>query len=819
MKQLKLAYRSLKKNGLFSVLNLIGLSVGSASFLLIILFVLFERSYEDFVPNGDRIYRVALKQYSNGELALHTTENYPAVGSTLHRELPEVESFARLYNLGYKNNVIITYQPAIGESISLRQRNFLYADSSFLELMGYEMLFGNASDALARPFNAVITERMANAYFGDENPIGKSLRMQDDDGNDELCTVTGVIKDVPKNSHLQFDVLFSYSTLYTRYEAAKARYNESWGRNDMYTYIRLTESTSPDYVEEKFDEIASIHSESQDRESGRYDEIELQPLRSIHLHSNIAEEQQTNGNFLTVNIMLAIAIFIALLAIINYVNLSTASFMDRANEVGIRKVLGAGKASIAAQFLLEVILMVIVSMLISIVLVILCLPLLSSIASTEFDLSALGSSDFLLIALTLMLGITLLSGIYPALSLSKYGIVETLKGKVRNFGSGKLLRNGLIVFQFVISLMLITGAFLVRNQISFLINQDIGLRTDQMLIVERPGITPKDPEAKGKAIQSFKNQLRSLSGVSNVTASLTIPGKKREYKSPFKIFGNPDEDAAILRWNSMDFDFIDTYEMELLAGRGFSMEYPGDIENSAILTKSAAEALRLSPGEALGKTVMIVGSEYKKTVVGVVNDYHQESLKKAVDPIIFVCSPSWDEYYSLSLSSRDIRSTLDDVEAVWSQVFPGNPFDYFFLDDFFNRQYTNETKLLRLISVFSVIIIILTCLGLFGLSVYTVRQRRKEMAIRKSIGASEGSIFFLMGKSYLILVAYSIVFALPIIWYLTNSWYEDFAYRTSINWVYVLLGLGIVCFITIASISQQAYVLAKSNPVKALKEE
>lgn len=807
------AIRSIRKQGLFSLLNLIGISIGSASFFLIILFVQFERNYEDFVPDAERIYRVVLKQFNGDELVLHTTENYPAVGPALHQELPAVETYARLYNLGYKNNVIITHVPKNGDPIKFKQRAFLYADPDFLNLMGYEVVYGDAEEAFRKPFSAILSERMAKLYFGDIDPIGKTLRMQDDDNNDELCSIVGVVR-VPENSHLQFDVLFSYSTLYSRYETARERYDQSWERNDMYTYVRLTRGTSPQDVEERFKGIQETFTTTQE---GRRDEIELQPLAHIHLYSDIAEEQQVNGSHVTVKVMLVIAFFIAILACINYVNLSTAGFMDRSRQVGIRKVLGAEKRTLINQFMIEVGVLISAGVLLGFLLTFPTLPMLSNLTDIQFNWTHLFNKEFLMLVGLFVITSTLLTGLYPGLVLSNYSIVETMKGKTRHSSSGKLLRNGLIVFQFVISIALLSGSLLVKDQISYLLDQEIGMNTDRVMIVERPGITPKDPDEKGNALRSFQNQLKSLTGVSNVTASLTIPGKKREYKSLFEIRDDPNPPVT-LRWNSMDFDFISTYGMKLLAGRNFSMDHASDLQNAAILTEYATKVLGYDdPREIIGKQVFIANSDFKRQVVGVVNDYHQESLKKSVDPIFFVCSTSWGEFYSIKLSGGNYRETIANVEKIWNDIFPGNPFDHFFLDDYFNRQYNSENRFLQLITIFSGIILVLTCLGLFGMSVYTVRQRLHEMAIRKSIGATQVSIFMIMCKSYMILIALGVLLAAPLIWITANQWLETFAYRTGLNVFYIVLSVAIVLMITLLSIGQQARQLAKSNPVEALK--
>lgn len=813
------AFRSLKKNKFFSFLNMVGLGIGMAVFLLIALYVRFERSFENFVPDADNIYRVTLTSYVNNELVFASAENYPGVGPALKSDLPEVVSYARLYNMGYKNNVIITYEDALPEPIAFKHRRFLYADSSFLPMMQYEMVKGDSRTALAEPFTAVISEKYAKMYFGEEDPIGKMLRLQDDDYNNELVKITGVYKDLPQHTHLKFDVLFSFKTLYARGDWAPGRYNLSWQRKDMYNFIQVRAGTNPREVEAKFPQLIEKYNPGL-AERNRKDVLALQPLRSIHLTSNLAEEVEPNGDERIVKFMSLIGIFVLVIAWINYVNLSTAKAMERAREVGVRKVMGAFKSQLIRQFLMESAMINFFSMVIALVLVALVLPYFNALSGLALTFTSLMETWFLMLALGLWAVGTVLSGMYPALVLSSFKPVSVLKGKLKNSVSGIFMRKGLVTLQFIASVVLIAATLIVYRQLNYMMNRDLGMNIDQVLVVERPGISPRDRQAFNSAVDVFRNELKKSPSITGITTSVTIPGKQREYKAVAKRYGAPDDDQVTLRFNSMDYDFIDVFKMKLIAGRAFSEEFTQDPDTSAIISEAAAKLLGYStPEEAVGQTIAIPGFQWNPIVVGVVNDYHQESLKKPLDPSIFYCTAHGGEFYSMRIQTSDLPGTVDHVRQSWSKAFPGNPFEYFFLDDYFNRQYENERKFGKLFSTFAVLAVIVGCLGLFGLSAYTAAQRTKEIGIRKVLGSSEQGIFILLSREYVNLVLIAIAIAVPLVWLGMNNWITSFPYRTTISiMVFVIAGLAVL-LVALSTVSFQTMKAARINPVDSLRHE
>jgi putative ABC transport system permease protein len=814
------AVRSLLKNKFFSIINIFGLSIGMAVFLLIAQYTRFERSYENFVPGKENVYRVVLETFNNNERILNSAENYPGVGPALKNEIPEVVRFARLYNQGYKNNVIITNKEARPDPIAFKQKRFLYADSSFLPMMGYEMVKGNANTALVEPFTAVISESYAKLYFKNEEPVGKTLLLQDDDFNYESVKVTGVFKDLPENTHMKFDVLFSYQTLYTRYPQAPTRYFTGWGRKDMYVFVQLRAGTDPAKVESRFPGIVNKYRPQQQNPGAQKDVISLQPVADIHLKSDLAEEAEANGNERIVFFMSLIGIFVLVIAWINYVNLSTARALERAKEVGIRKVVGAIKAQLINQFLVESAFVNLISVLLAWGIAFLSLSYFNTLSGQSLTISYLVQPWFLLLLGGLWLVSTILSGFYPAIVLSSFKPVTVLKGKLKNNIRGIVLRKGLVVMQFMASIALIAGTMIVYRQLNYMMKRDIGLNIDQVMVIERPGIQDTSSSVYRSNIDVFRNELKQHPSISAVSQSLTVPGKQREYKLLVKNPGANSSDSAIMRINVVDYDFVDVFKMKVVAGRNFSRDFPRDLDTGCIISESASKLLGFkAPADAIGKPIRIPQFGLNALITGVVNDYHQVSLKKPLEPTYFIPDNYGGEFYSIRLSTTDLPATVEHVRKSWTKAFPGNPFEYFFLDDYFNRQYSNERKFGKLFTTFAMLAIFIGCLGLFGLSAYTASQRIKEIGIRKVLGASVTDITAMLSRDFIKLVGISVLIATPIAWYVMNNWLQEFAYRTSISWwIFAVAGLAAL-FIALITVSFQAIKAALANPVKSLRTE
>ena len=819
---LQTALRNLLKSKFYSFINIFGLSVGIAGCLLIAQYVVFEKSYDNFHQQAAQIYRVQLNMYQQGELVLASAENYPGTGPALKAELPEVVEYTRLYNLGYKNNVVVTYEDAPNGPVQFKHRKLMYADSAFFSMFSFPLLSGNPHTMLAEPFTIAISESYAKRYFGEEEPIGKMLRLQDDDFNDELCKVTGVFKDIPHNSHLKFDVLISYKTLYNRGEYARERYDLTWRRKDFYTYILVKEGTDPAQLSAKFPAIIDKYSPGLAAQN-RKDEFILQPLPDIHLHSDLAEEAEPNGNARVVYFLIIIAGFILVIAWINYINLSTARSMERGREVGVRKALGAFRHQLIKQFLFESLLVNLCAILIASVLVSLLLPAFNTLTGLQFSWVSFWSQSWLwgLLAALFLAG-TVLSGLYPALILASFRPASVLKGKVRAARHGILLRKALVVFQFVAAIVLVAGTAVVYRQINHMLQQDLGFNIEQTLVLERPSIRPRDFNAQKSIIDNFKTELLRNPAIQKVAGAAFVPGHTRKFKFNFRKYATPAEEAQAIRVNAVDYDFFDTFEMKILAGRGFSEDYTTDADTAIVITASAARLLGFDNIEdAVGSTLTIDfgGQEGSMNVIGIVNDFHQVSLKEAVEPMVIFLDPFGAEYYAMKVSTYNLPATIEYVQTTWNKVFPDNPFSYFFLDDYFNRQYQTDQRFGKLFGVFAALALFVGGLGLLGLSAFTTQQRTKEIGIRKVLGASVSNIMLLLSRDFVQLLLIANLIAWPLVYFSMEQWLTQFAYRIDVGWWLLIASGLIVMVIALSTVSIQTIKAAVVNPVDSLKDE
>jgi putative ABC transport system permease protein len=814
--------RTVFKNRSFFILNVAGLSIATSVVLAIALYLKFETSYEDFVPDAASVYRVTLERFNNNQLETATAENYPGVGPAM-QSLPGVVSFARLYNLGYKNNVVITSEEQ-SPAVALKQTRFLYADSAFLPMMGYHLSKGDATTALAEAKTAVITQELAERYFGKEDPLGKVLHMHDDDENDEFVQVTGVIAEVPRNTHLRFDVLFSYKTLHTRTNPKRSDYPEilrrrfeGWIRNDMYTYIKTDPSVDVRQIESALPGLVALY-KPDDKKAGQRNILHLQALQDIHLHSALAEEWEPNADSGALKLLGLIGVFVLIIGWINYVNLSTARALDRAKEVGIHKVLGAFRYQLMARFLAESATVNALATVFSIAIVSAALPSFNALSGLDLQGSDLAAPWFIALSLLLWSIGSALSGFYPAMVLSAYKPAAVLKGKFQKTAQGATLRKSLVVLQFTASVALIAGTLIVFNQLAYMTRGELGMDIDQVLVLHRPGIGA--PRTGKSSTEPFRYELKKDPSVLATTGSSTVPGMLREYKDNVRKFGSPVQEETTVRLNSMDYEFNDVFNMRILAGRVFSPSHVHDRDSAVVITESAAKALGFAtPEDAIGQNVTLSDMQWSPVIIGAVNDYHQVSLKEKLEPTLFYCDPVEGEYYSIRLKTQDLNASLQHVKSSWEKAFPGNPFEYFFLDEYFDRQYNNEKQFGKLFTVFAGLALAIGCIGLFGLATYTTIQRTKEVGIRKILGSSMTSIFALLVGDYMKLIAISIFIGVPVVFFMMSHWLESFAYRSAISpWVFVIAG-GVVMGLAALTVSIQIFKAARSNPVDALRYE
>lgn len=631
----KTAIRNLLKHKIFSIVNTFGLALGIAACLLILQYVRFEWSYDNFHANGDRIYRVQQNRYNDGKLSTQWAAGAAAIGPALKDAFPEVESYARLIQTGG----VISYNKK-----DFRGEKVFAANDSFLPMFPYKILQGNLNGALAEPFTAVITATAAKKYFGDENPIGRVLSYN----KNTNFKVTAVVADLPVNTHFKFEVLFSFATITTSkgYDSG----NE-WNRDGYYTYLLLRPGTDPELFEKKIALFLKDKSDAILGEKNAGIELKLQPLKKIHLYSNYMLEAEVNGNGQSVNFLLIVSIFIIIIAWINYINLSTARAIDRAKEVGVRKVVGSGRLQLISQFMLESLLINFLAVVLAFLILTFSLPLFNSFTGKEISFTLLTDVNFWLALLLIFVAGTFLSGLYPAFVLSSFRPIEVLKGKLARKSHGVLLRQSLVVIQFAASVALMIGTFCVYRQLDFMQSQDLGVRIEQTLILNGPAVRDSTYSTKFNA---FKAELLRVPGIAKITASSAVPGQKIGWNAGgIKIVGTDPSKENQYRILGIDYDFIDAYGLTIIKGRNFSEQYGTDPQ--AVLFNEAAVKLLgyNNPEDVLNKKIDFWGEEYK--IIGVVKNYHQESLRQAYDANIFRLQPQNSGFYSIKINPLKVK--------------------------------------------------------------------------------------------------------------------------------------------------------------------
>ena len=802
---LKIAWRNLLRNKVYSAINIVGLSIGLATCLLISLFVFDELSYDRFNEKADRIVRVVFRGTMNGG-QINEANVMPPVAQTLKTDYPEVEAATRIREVGSPN---IT----VGDK-TFRDDRVAYVDSNFFDVFTLPLLQGDAKTALIQPGTAVITQAMARKFFGNDNPIGKSLTIK---SWNALFRVTGIIDNLPVNSHFHFDMLLSMNGV----SDAKS---PSWMTSGFYTYLVLPKGYDPKQLEVKLPQVVTKYmglqiqqafgmSLSQFRQTGNDVSFLLQPLTTIHLHSNLTGELEPNGDVQYVYIFGAIALFMLLIACINFMNLSTAGASKRAKEVGIRKVMGSVRQSLTNQFLIESLLLTAIALTLAIGLVYLTLPLFNELANKELVLS-FGNNPWLLpgiLGLGAVVGI--LAGSYPAFFLSSFKPVQVLKG-IRFSGDRRSigLRSGLVVVQFFISITLMIGTTVVYRQLDYIRNKKLGYTKEQVLVLPETWLL-----AKKEAV--FRNQIMQNPGVVNVSTSGYLPAGPSNNNN-YMIYpeSNSTQLVKTLRYE-VDYNYIPTLGMQMAAGRNFSTAYGTD-SSGVILNETAAQAFGWTD-KAIGHTVSHTDNDgTKKTyrVIGVVNDFHFRSLHERIAPLVMVLSKNSGTVI-VKIRTKDISVLLTSLKKQWEQLTTDAPFTYSFLDQRFNETYLAEQKIGRILGLFAGLTIFVACLGLFGLATFTAEQRTKEIGVRKVLGASVGSIVGLLSKDFLKLVLVAIVIASPLAWWAMTKWLQSFAYKIDIDW-WMFAGAGLLAVaIALLTVSFQSIKAALMNPVKSLRSE
>ena len=804
---LKIAYRNLVKYKFISFINIFGLTVGLACCMLILTYILNELSYDKYQPNADRVYRVT-RTFLNAEtkaVSLTLSTISPPFAPLLKNDFGEIEDITRTISNGTT--------PMKYEEKMFNEDNVMFADDHFFNFFKADVVKGDPKRALADPYTLMMTEEIAKKYFGNDEPMNKMIRINL--GNYFDFKVTGVYKTFPSNTHFHPDIMLSFNTLNDTLIYGAENLRTNWGNNSFFTYIRLPNQYDPKKLEAQFPAFVDKHMADQyttiKPSQGTY--LGLQKLTDIHLRSHTDYEAEENGDIKRVYIFSAIALFILLIACINYMNLSTSRSTLRAKEIGIRKVAGAERKEIVFQFLSESILVSYISLLLAIGLTWLALPWLNKVSGQNLTIDILLKWQIIVPLLLIPFLVGIISGIYPALFMSSFQPIKVLKGFLK-VGGGISFRKALVTLQFAISIILIIATGIVFWQMRYMQNKILGF--DKEHIVTVPYATQLNDK-----YEAFRNELLTNSNIKNVGRSSRIP-TGRLLDAMGARMESADTLAPVnvdIKFVSADHDFISTYGIKVLAGRGFSRDYGRDT-SAFLINEAAAKILGFKNyADAVGKNFGYGNRRGK--LIGVFNDFHFESLHQKITPLVLLVPRGAGSYgrISIKISGSNIPAALDRIESTWKNFLPDTPYQYAFLDENFSRLYEAEQRQKTILIIFASLAIFIACLGLFGLSAFAIMQRLKEIGIRKVLGADTSTIVALLSKDFLKLVAFAAIPAFVVSWYFMNKWLENFAYRISMPWWMFLTAGILAAVIALITISFQAIKAALTNPVKSLRTE
>ena len=820
---LKLAYRNLLKRKLFSVVNILGLAIGMSACFLILQYFHFESSYDNFHKDADRIFRVLIKRSLPAGDALFAT-THPGVSPALKNEFPEIEESARIVPQSvFLDDVSVwSHVDENGREKVFNEEKVFCVDQSFLNLFSFPFLSGDASTALLNPSSVVISETIAKKYFGHQDPAGKTLLLN----GHRRFTVTGVFKDIVDNSHLTFDILVSYFFL----EGWSGQWSHAsdWRWPEFTTYVKITPGADLKNLEDKFDTMLRKHMGSRMKEMGFVEHLRLQPLLDIHLNSpKMVKVRDRLGSSLVVKLLLGMAILILLIAWVNYINLSTSRAVDRAREVGIRKVVGAQKNQLIVQFLAESALIHMCSIVVSLAIVMISYPYFSDLSGmgkrNALFGSALSSEPwFWVIFASVFVSGSFLAGLYPAFVLSSFKIITVLNGKFSSSRVGVHMRAALVGVQFFVSIVLIVGTATIFKQVDFMRNKQPGYDKEQLLVIRAPFVLTVDSSLNFRN-ETFKIELQRNASIRSVTTSTEIPGKfVNDLLSIRKPSEGPESIVSALTY-TVDSDFLKTYGMKLLAGRDFNptdhYSIPFQPGNPVILTEVAANAIGfLNAQETIGQEIAIgPDNDFLVTVIGIVANFHQRSARDQYNAILFKPSSSpVGEYLTIRMDMQNSANTLRNIAAAYAKSFPGNEFSYFFLDEFFDTQYATDERFQWTFGLFSILSVIVTCLGLLGLSTFTISQRNREIGIRKIFGASTNNIIYLFSFDFLRLILLANLLGLPLAYWLSTLWLQNFAFKAALSIGIFLLPSALLAVICLTTVSFQVWARART-PLEVLR--
>lgn len=808
----KIAFRNLLRKKGYSAINILGLSIGMACCLLIFQYVAFEYSFDRFHEHEKTLYRV-LQAYARPGEDLDAGHSYTAqsLAPALEEGVPEILHFTRVHS----ENAIVS-SGAQPERV-FEEPGILYVDSLFLKMFTFPLLSGSIDRALEAG-TALISELAAQKYFGTANPQGQVLEVTG--SVDRSYRVTGVFRDVPANSHLQFDVLLPVGGL-LRGENYSNEPEGGWSWNNFSTYVQLYPNVDQQVAEEKMTKVLLAHRGEALRQSGALAALHVQPLRDVHLNGEILGAVDiVMGSYRTVYFFIVIGLITLIIALVNYVNLATARAVNRSREVGVRKVVGAVRRQLVTQFLCESALTNITAAVLAVIMAVLLIPVVNDLAETRLTVGLWLSPRFWAAFLVTLLAGTLLAGLYPAFVLSSFRPAAVLKGKSGSFSGDLWLRRGLVVFQFAASIVLVSGTAIVYDQLSYMRRMDLGLDLEHVLTVQAPRILPEGTDRPAE-MTTFLQELRRIPAVQQVAASSSLPGQGFNWNGA-SIRKATDDPANVIRGVAtyIDTSFAALYGLQLVAGEAFGDITISDAEDApwpVITNETAVKTLGFaSPAEAVGEALNIGGHDAR--IVGVYADFNWSSAHQEQQNIVFGHTAT-GRHVSLRLATSDLSSAIADVQEVYHQLFPGNVFSYAFADQAFDQQYRNDQRFATLFSISAGMAIFIACLGLFGLAAFTAQQRTKEIGMRKVLGATVANIVALLSKDFLKLVIVGFLVAVPIAWYMMNQWLENFAYKIEIGaGIFLLAGL-VAILIAVATVSWQSLKAAWANPVDSLRNE
>jgi putative ABC transport system permease protein len=790
---LKAAFIGLTRYKFFSAINIIGLAVSLTAFILMALYIEDEWSYDRFHRQASRIYRV-VDDKKTDHVSIHSAASAGPIAPALLTDFPEVAAYCRLLN----TSALVKYSSHLFE-----ERNIYYTDKDIFRIFSFPLLKGDAVNALKAPQSVVLTEQMAAKYFGTEDPMGQELELQG-----QRMTVTGVANNVPANSHIQFDFLVSMSTAMQK-ESGFDWLFTNWYSNEFHTYLLLADDRAADQLRKQLASFDERHR----AKDGTIHHYDLEKLTDIYLHSNRDEQIGKTGNINNLYIFSAIAVFILMLACINFISLSTARAAARAKEVAVKKVTGAARRQLIAQFFMESFCTTALGLVAAILLTNIVLPAFNHFAGKQLPLQ-LFTPVHIGTLLGVFIAVGLLSGTYPALILSGFKPAAALKGMIHIPVLDISVRKGLVVFQFAVSIILIICSIVIWQQLHFMKRHDLGFQPAQTMVINFEG----DHTVK-QQYNVIKQELLNIKGVRNVCASSNVPGDGHTGGWSMNFAKkNGDTIRTELPVYGTDLFFLQQYHIPVIYGRGLSSDYPADSTESILINETTLKKLGFaSAADVLGVTVDMY--PVMGRVVGVFHDFHFRSLREAIEPLAIRVLPAQFRVFSVEIASNNLQQTVADIETTWKQLVPERPLEYSFLNEGFDHQYEAETKFGNVFNVFSVLAIFIACLGLFGLALFSIRQRTKEIGIRKVLGAGAASIVLMLSMEFIKYIVIAAIIAAPLAWMAMQQWLQDFAYRVIVHWWVFVLAALIVLVIALITISFHAIKASMANPVKSLRTE